>query len=330
MHVLSLVVTFVASLAAAAPGAAADTAAMSTMTEVGGVEPIAGNGGFKAIIEEPECDGPAGYVTCDAYDTETCKAKCDAACDQYCVDSGAGSAPCAACSCCDNGDGGDACDQFTGKVCTDSSCSGGEDACTYATIQHVVRGCSGGSQACFEATIQHVVRGCQGERACWSAGKRGSMGSIVDACEGYVACKEAAAFTGSIGSINRSCKTPYSCAGAARHYGTIGRIVDSCTEPAYEDFAPLYRYGPCYSVAEGGSIPNIISGCNAVRACLGAGEYNDIAKAVDECCNTEEACMNLRTSDDFNCDDGLGDEQHPGNVHGALADVLALERLGRA
>ena len=141
-------------------------------------------------------------------------------------------------SCCVDGKGLDACDNFSGLVCKDGSCSNGGNACK-------------------GASIELVINSCIGVEACMNAGSNGgSVGDVVDSCHGRHACAGAAA-GGSISTIENSCRDGvYACGYAAANGGSIDTIENSCNYGNYN----------CYQLARGGSIGHILSSCSGSAA----------------------------------------------------------------
>ena len=99
----------------------------------------------------------------------------------------------------------DSCSGFTGTLCTDTSfapsCSGqfacynaniglaiegctGDEACREADIRMVYQGCNNAQRACSYASIDKVIRGCSAGVAC----SRADIGSVSYACNAPGAC----------------------------------------------------------------------------------------------------------------------------------------------
>eukprot|EP00580_Thalassiosira_gravida_P010428 CAMPEP_0201628092 /NCGR_PEP_ID=MMETSP0493-20130528/3135_1 /ASSEMBLY_ACC=CAM_ASM_000838 /TAXON_ID=420259 /ORGANISM="Thalassiosira gravida, Strain GMp14c1" /LENGTH=208 /DNA_ID=CAMNT_0048098755 /DNA_START=224 /DNA_END=847 /DNA_ORIENTATION=+ len=132
-------------------------------------------------------------------------------------------------SCCVDGKGLDACDNFSGSVCKDGSCSA-----------------PNGGNACKDASIERVINSCIGVEACMNAGSNGgSVGYVVDSCQGDMACESAGSDGGEIGIIRNSClHGNENCHSAGTYGAIIGMINDSC------------KFGDrnCLGLAEEGSI----------------------------------------------------------------------------
>lgn len=158
--------------------------------------------------------GVDGHVDCDHGlvrdgDGTTCEVACDG-------------------KCCG---GPDACDDFTGIVCKDGSCSSTSGACQSANIPLVMNSCKDGYQVCLEAgnlgTVGSIVNSCVGEAACMFLGRSGEVGSVTDSCIGKSACDTAGYDGGYVGDIFGSCNFGYSCTQLGS-VGEVGNVMNSC------------------------------------------------------------------------------------------------------
>lgn len=177
------------------------------------------------------------------------------------------------------------CYRFTGSVCRDGSCSGGE--------------------ACSKAKITSVVRSCNGDRACENAANDGGSieGGITDSCNGDKSCKAAAANRGSIAAITKGCIGEDACFGAALRGGSIGGIYKACIGT-----------NACDGIAGGsGSIAAITKACKGDRACQSVAARTDYfpdppengssigGVGIYKACNADEACSDLALVQLKNC-----------------------------
>jgi len=245
-----------------------------------------------SVITSSVCN--KGFVDCrdgfEVIDGETTTRTCHDACG------GSGG------SCCVDGNGLDACDNFSGLVCKDGSCSNGGNACKGASIELVINSCIGveacmnasiervidscnGRKACTDANIGSVVNSCVGNNSCGSIGEYSHAGIdlIRNSCNGRQACKYAAANGGSIDSIDDSCHGVMACEYAAANGGSIDTIENSCNNGNYN----------CYQLARGGSIGHIISSCSGIAAALVDDACTDVGQGepIDDilsCCNGED------------------------------------------
>jgi hypothetical protein len=177
--------------------------------------------------------------------------------------------------------GWEACDEFTGSICKDQSCSG-ERACTSGSIKSVINSCQG-YHACYQAAspcpypylsfatcstynnvsgrIQPVVNSCNGDRACAFAGSvNGRIGFITDSCNGFAACATAGWRGGSVQSIQNSCNDRMACVDIGGRGGNVGSVQNSCG-----------GVSACLLAARKGSIGSIQDSCFGYSACLFTG-----------------------------------------------------------
>ena len=129
-----------------------------------------------------------------------------------------------------------ACNDFTGQLCKDGSCTGAY-ACTYAYIPSVVDSCKG-DYACYKTGyygyVGTISTSCHGIDACCYLGSYGDAGDILDACRSYQAC-DSVAYKGYIGHLTSSCKNAsYACLGAGSPTNGTGTIpydlVNCCND----------------------------------------------------------------------------------------------------
>ena len=168
--------------------------------------------------------------------------------------------------------GNSACNEFTGKVCKDGSCSGYWSACAYATIPKVVNSCHGDSWSCINAG---------------NKGNKGKVGSIINSCNYKYACNmlnSESDDVSAVGHIIDSCNGFSAC----RHAGTAMNIKSSCND--------VYA---CYKLGRSGAIGDVLNSCNGFDACPNVVvEVGSSAKPplVNNCCNGDGACYDDGTS----------------------------------
>ncbi len=164
-----------------------------------------------------ELVGPAwcteGYVDCvNGYIAGTTNFIPDNSCTAACIDSANPGPP----KCCY---GKQACTGFTGKVCKDGTSCMGPYACLGAK------------------NIPQVKNSCQGNKACKSVaapatgvgGVAGTVGNIINSCNGDYSCYALGFNGGTVGYIESSCTARHACNAIALDGGTVGNIKNSCT-----------------------------------------------------------------------------------------------------
>ena len=128
-----------------------------------------------------------------------------------------------------------------------------------------------------------------------AGGRGGSLGKVIDSCQGAFSCDSAASTrnvvtysTGSIEEIIGSCKGDEACQNAA-YSGSIKSITGSCLGER-----------SCSSVANKGSIEDIYNSCNGTSACSSAAAgfgraYGSSIGGVGilNSCNANKTCFDL-------------------------------------
>jgi len=179
----------------------------------------------------------------------------------------------------------------------EDSCNG-FDACGFAAsgcITYYEGDCSGDSD--FEGgSIGMIKSSCiEGLAACVGlAYANGTVGDIVDSCEGNQACASAASYGGNIEGIEDSCLDgEYSCTFVAAGFadddytydpnngGSIGMIESSCIGEK-----------SCYSLTYyDGTVGDVRDSCDGLRSCNYAASYGgSIESITDSSCSGSEAC----------------------------------------
>ncbi len=159
-----------------------------------------------------------------------------------------------------------ACENFTGQICKDQSCSG-KKACMYGSVKSVVYSCQG-DYACYKAAVPT----CPFPPFCGTyKAVTGSIGPVVNSCNGDHACVWAGSTDGRIGSIMDSCNGMYACFYAGGG-GRIQSIQNSCNDDR-----------ACLLIGRRGRVGAIQNSCGGYTACLGGGENGFVGSIKDSC-----------------------------------------------
>jgi len=271
----------------------------SIVRSCSGISNYQGNDACNAYGQGDDIDGMIGsrnhFIDCRNGIAFFNEVSTEQSCREACAASGG--------SCCV---GDNACDDFTGVVRADGSCSG-IDACRGANIGLVENSCveenscsyAGANGVDGDAGIVSLKNSCSGPSACLYAAYGGSVGTIEGSCSGFKSCVFAA-YGGSIGTIEGSCRGIGACDCAAYDGGSIDTIEDSCNNGNYN----------CALVATGGgSVGLILSSCSgtadalATRACVEVGQGEGMRiDDINSCCNSgnEVCCQSSDFCDDLN------------------------------
>ena len=134
----------------------------------------------------------------------------------------------------------------------------------------------------------------EGESVCDNlAGNSGTIGDVVESCDGFFSCSGAASYGGRIESItNSSCSGSNACSYAAScdayendncKAGRIGNITSSCDEEK-----------SCYKMAyEGGYVSNVLSSCLGISSCERAAFNGSISDGIEDACLGKDTCKSL-------------------------------------
>ena len=170
----------------------------------------------------------------------------------------------------------------------------------------------------------------EGERVCGNlAGFSGTIGDVVDSCDGFFSCYGAASYSGSISGLNMSCiygdgpddQEGNACYYMASSYGIIGLVKDSCMSYYSCGFAASCyakenynckagRIGnitnscdeekSCYKMAdEGGYVSNVFMSCVGESSCERAAFNGSISEGIVNSCRAERACEGLGEDSDI-------------------------------
>ena len=209
---------------------------------------------------------PQGYVDCvnglvRGSSSSTCASACGVSC---CL-------------------GTNACNSFTGKICKDGSCDG-ERACTFANVPWVVNSsCRGGATSYYRAgkqgTVGIFVNACNGTRNCYDLGYKGIVGNVQDSCFGLESCSRLGQ-DGIVGNVYNSCNGgEFACFKVGEYYGAVGDIQDSC-----------HGFQSCFLLGKLGTVGNVRNSCNQPTSCLFLARLKGTVGSVRDSCNGVDTC----------------------------------------
>ena len=134
----------------------------------------------------------------------------------------------------------------------------------------------------------------EGESVCDNlAGNSGTIGDVVESCDGFFSCSGAASYGGRIESItNSSCSGSNACSYAA---SCDAYENDNCKAGRIENISKSCdREKSCYKMAyEGGYVSNVLSSCLGMSSCERAAFNGSISEGIENACLAEEACRSL-------------------------------------
>jgi len=173
----------------------------------------------------------------------------------------------------------------------------GPGACLYAAyrggkVEGIEDSCNGFDACGFAASgcITYYEGDCSGD----SDFEGGSIGMIKSSCiEGLATCVGLAYANGTVGDIVDSCEGNQACASAASYGGNIEGIEDSCLDGEFSCVfaaAGFADYDGTYDPNDGGSIGMIESSCIGEESCYGLAYYDGTVGDVRDSCDGFRSC----------------------------------------
>ena len=194
-----------------------------------------------------------------------------------------------------------ACIRFTGKVCRDGSCSGGNNACNKANVGEIINGCQGKMSCSMVGWIRYtsdnpneanpvprIHNSCRSsDTACasmatgsgrgYTAKPGNEVGNIINSCNGNSDPDATDHLDPTYGTAQ--------CANMGERWGTIGDVVNSCTGD--QACALVSREG---TEAYPSTVGNILGSCHGFFPCSELVRNGAVVGDIVDSCNSRYAC----------------------------------------